>query len=328
MTLRLPASRSPVELARAVRREAEVRPRAWATERALRRAGKTGGHVLLGPWLGEIGYELLYWIPFLRHALRAAGVEPEQATVLTRGGAGLWYRDLAAHELDVHELVPQDGFLPRLEERRARAEDAKQLLDDAFDRELVAAARERLGDFAVVHPSFMWARLRSLWFHAAPLDDVLPLLDFRRLAVERLPGLPADYIAVKAYFNECLPDSPSNRAEVGALVERLAAESDVVLLSTGLALDDHEEWSAASGRVHRIDRLVRPIDNLAVQSRAIAGAHRLVATYGGFSYLGPLLGVPTVTVHESEASVPVHLDLLRAAFPDASYVRRRIGETM
>src|SRR6266545_2052896 len=94
---------TPREVASAVRREVDIRSRAAAAERALRAAARTGRPLLLGPFLGEIGYELEYWIPFLRRLLHEHGVAPEQATVMTRGGAALWYRDFAARELDVLE---------------------------------------------------------------------------------------------------------------------------------------------------------------------------------------------------------------------------------
>ena len=78
-----------------------MRSRAVLAGRTLRAAGAHDRAVLLGPFVGEIGYELEYWIPFLRRELRRHGIEREQATVLTRGGAALWYRDFAAHAVDV-----------------------------------------------------------------------------------------------------------------------------------------------------------------------------------------------------------------------------------
>src|SRR5262245_51420381 len=98
-------ARSTREVASAVRREVDVRSRAFATERALRRAARSGTQLLLGPFLGEIGYELEYWIPFLRRELRSYRIPPEQATVMTRGGAALWYGDFASNALDVLELL-------------------------------------------------------------------------------------------------------------------------------------------------------------------------------------------------------------------------------
>lgn len=316
-------------MASAVRRELDVRNRVAATDRALRAAGRDGRRVLAGPFIGEIGYELEYWIPFLRRELHRHGIEPEQVTVMTRGGAALWYRDFAVHALDVLELMTPAEYLPRLEARRERARDLKQLRVDRFDRELVALAHERLGDdLTVLHPGLMFARLRGLWFKGQPIEQLWPQLEYRRFDVEPSPmsGIPDDYIAVKAYFNEVLPATGENRTFIRAALERLVERVDVVLLSTGLLVDDHEEWAAAHERIHPIEHLLRPEDNLAVQTRIIAGARGLVATYGGFSYLGPCLGIPTLTVYDVEQTVPVHLEILRRAFPDADYRRVRSEE--
>jgi hypothetical protein len=318
-------SRHPVS---AIWREAQVRSSAARTERSLAHAGRNGGHVLLGPFVGEIGYELEYWIPFLRRELHRHGIGRDQATVMTRGGAALWYRDFAAHGLDVLELLTAQDYLPRLEERRAEAGDLKQLRWERFDRELVTLARRRLGDMTVVHPGYMFTRLRGLWFKGEPLSGLWPRVEYRRIDAEpwSAGGIPTDYVAVKAYFNEVLPATEANRAFFRAAIERLAEKVEVVLLSTGLLVDDHEEWATAHDRVHPIEHLLRPEDNLAVQTRIVAGARGLVATYGGFSYLGPFLGVPALTVFEVEQTVPVHLEVLRRALPDADYRRVRVGD--
>ena len=315
-------------LASAAARELDVRSRSHLAERSLRRAARTGEPLLLGPFLGEIGYELEYWIPFIRRELHRHRISAQQATVMTRGGAALWYRDFADGELDILGLMPPERYLPALEARRARAGDLKQLRVDPFDRKLVALAEQRLGRLTAVHPGLMYERLRGLWFKDVPLDQLWPRLEYRQLAVQPDPTLaPAeDYVAVKLYFNECLSPTAENRAFFRRTVERLAEETDVVLLSTGLLVDDHEEWTTVHPRVHAVEDRLRPEDNLAVQTRLIAGARGLVATYGGFSYLGPLLGVPTVTFHEIEQTVPLHLEVIRRALPDAVYERARVGD--
>jgi hypothetical protein len=309
-------------------RELDVHSRSHLTERSLRRAARRDEPLLLGPFLGEIGYELEYWIPFIRRELHRHEIPPQQATVMTRGGAALWYRDFAAGELDILELMPPERYLPALEARRSRAGDLKQLRVDRFDRELVALAEQRLGRLTAVHPSLMYERLRGLWFKDVPLDRLWPRLEYRPLAVEPDPTLAPseDYMAVKLYFNECLTPTTENRAFFRRTVERLAEETDVVLLSTGLLVDDHEEWTTAHPRVHAVEDRLRPENNLAVQTRLIAGARGLVATYGGFSYLGPLLGVPAVTFYEVEQTVPLHLEVIRRAAPGAVYERARAGD--
>jgi hypothetical protein len=321
-------ARTPREVAAAIRREVDIRSRAVGTERALRAAARTGTPLLLGPFLGEIGYELEYWIPFLRRLLREHRIAPEQATVMSRGGAALWYRDFAAHDLDVLQLLSPEEYLPRLEERRRQAGDLKQLRVGRFDQELVELAVERLGELTLVHPGLMFTRLRGLWFKDEPIETLWPQVEYRRFDVEpALPrGLPVEYVAVKAYFNEVLPATADSREFLRAMIERLIETTDVVLLSTGLAVDDHEEWATRSDRVHSIEHLLRPEDNLAVQTRLIAGARALVATYGGFSYLGAFLGVPTLTYLEVEQTVPIHLEVLQQGLPDADYTQVRVGD--
>ena len=46
--------------------------------------------LIVGPWTGEVGYELLYWIPFVRWALTACRVSPERVIVVSRGGTASW----------------------------------------------------------------------------------------------------------------------------------------------------------------------------------------------------------------------------------------------
>ena len=312
----------------AVERELVVRTSAARAVRALDRAARTGGRIVAGPFLGEVGFELEYWIPFLRRELRRRGIERERAVVITRGGAGLWYEDFAAGAVDLFELLPPESYVEGLEARRARARDLKQLRSDRFDRELIRLALARTGPATVVHPSLMFARLRGLWFQGVPPEELWHLLEFRPLEVDPagLPGIPERFVAVKAYFNECLPPTEENRLFFRRMVERLVERVDVVLLSTGLVVDDHEEWATRHERVHSIEHLLRPEDNLAVQTRLISRAAGLVSTYGGFSYLGALLGVPTLTFTQFDQTVPVHLDVLRRAFPRADYTQSPVGD--
>lgn len=311
--------RSPRRLAVGLERELAVRSRTTVAELALRRAARSGRRILVGPFLGEVGYELLYWVPFVRRALHRLGVEPGQVTTLTRGGAGSWYSDFAESHVELFDVAEPGDLVARISARRRRARDAKQLRGDSLDRELVRLARERIGPATLFHPSVMFDRLRGLWFRDAPLSDILPQLEFRTLSPPRPPvGLPDEYVAVKLYASDCFPDEPAVRERARSLVERLAGESSVVLLTTGLRLDDHDEWADVPD-VHRIDSLVTSQDNLAVQTAVVAGSRRLVSTYGGFSYLGPLLGVPTLAVHARTNFHPAHLDLARAAFAGTRY---------
>ncbi len=323
---RLVRTGSPRAVARSVEREL-VRRRAFT---AFERAAREGRHLLAGPFLGEVGYELLYWIPYLRRLLRGQRVPPERVTVLTRGGAAVWYGGIAADGVELLDLVPPGEYLDVLLARRSRERHAKQLTIDELDRTLLARAAGRLAQpVTAVHPLLMYGELRFVWEGLAAPERVLELADYHPL--ELTPGslphdVPSDYVAVKLYFSDSLPDDANTRARASALVDALAQESDVVVLTSGVQLDEHAEWTSAGGRIYDASRWLEPRTNLDVQTRLIANARAFVSTYGGFSYLGPMLNVPTVAVRVHDEYNPVHLSVMRAAFPHARYELAPLGD--
>jgi hypothetical protein len=315
---RLVRTGSPRVVARAAHRELVWRRH----EAAFRRAAREGQRLLVGPFLGEVGFELLYWIPVLRRMLAEQGVDRERVTVLTRGGAGAWYGDVAAASLDVLELVPAEGYLDELVSRRRREGNTKQFFPDRLDRELERRALERVGDAAVVHPLLMYSRMRFVLEGLQPPEAATRIGDYRPLTAEGRPlppGCPSDYVAVKLYFSDPFPDDGASRELAAGELARLAEDSDVVVLTSGVQLDEHREWIPDGVRIHDSSAWVRPEDNLAVQTSLVERARALVSTYGGFSYLGPMLGVPTRALYTRDAFQRVHLDVLRAAYPDAAY---------
>ena len=288
----------------------------------MARAAGEGRHLLAGPFLGEVGYELLYWLPVLRRVLREHGVERERVTVLTRGGAGAWYRDVAGRSVEILDLIPPDRYVDALVARRRRVGDAKQFFPDPFDSMLSRRALDRIGDAAVVHPLLMFSRMRFVLEGLQPPDEAPALADYALLDLDDrgLPaGCPTDYVAVKLYFSEPFPDDERARGLAAQVLERLAQENEVVVLTSGRQLDEHREWVPAGPRIHDSSAWVSPEDNLAVQTAIVSRARALVSTYGGFSYLGPMLGVPTLALQTHEPFSTVHLAVLRAAFPDADY---------
>ena len=172
----------------------------------------------------------------------------------------------------------------------------------------------------MIHPLVMYSRMRFVLELMQPVEAVTRIGEYRELLLEdrRLPpGCPADYVAVKLYFSDSFPDDEASRALAARVLGELAERTDVVVLTSGRQLDEHREWVPEGARIHDSSSWVTPQDNLAVQTAVVAGARELVATYGGFSYLGPMLGVPTRALWTQEAFQRVHLDVLRAAYPDA-----------
>ena len=60
-------------------------------KRTLASEADRPGPLIVGPWTSEVGYEALYWLPFLAWAADWYGVAAERVVALSRGGTDLWY---------------------------------------------------------------------------------------------------------------------------------------------------------------------------------------------------------------------------------------------
>jgi len=282
----------------------------------LERLRTSSRSILVGPWSGEVGFELLYWIPFVTWALEHIEAAPERLVILSRGGPESWYAHLGGRYADVLSFVDVDRF------RTYTTEHKKQRSMGAFDREMVRAAIAKmgLGQPMLLHPGLMYRLFTPYWKQKATVLRIEAYTQYRRIARPALPELkarlPEDYVAVRFYFSSCFPDTPENRAFAEHVVRGLAETSNVVLLNTPFRVDDHADYGAGrSPRVHTVDDLMTPSRNLDVQTAVIAGARAFVGTYGGYSYLAPLCGVPSLAFYSRrEEFFAHHLQLADRVF--------------
>ena len=282
----------------------------------LRVVGRSTTPLIVGPWSSEVGFELLYWIPFLRWASREHGLDPARIIAVSRGGASRWYADVASRFVDVFEFVSPDEYRDRINERVRVSGQQKQFEVGEFDRVLVDRVRENLGahNAHVLHPSVMYNLFRRYWNEKAPVGILTSHTSYSPLPDPgpldpNLP-LPNEFVAVRFYFRPSFPDTPENREFATEVVRRLARRQPVIMLNTGFQVDDHEDLDSLSEvDVYRVDEWMTPTNNLTLQSQIISRATAFVGTYGGLSYLGPYYKVPTMTFYsESEELVPAHVD--------------------
>jgi hypothetical protein len=181
--------------------------------------------VIVGPWTGEVGFELIYWIPFVRWVVTTYQIPPERLWVVSRGGTSAWYGGLASHYVDAFEFFSPHEF-------RAATEDAKkQRRVGAFDAELVkrVTTARGLGRPDLLHPGMMYRLFMPYWKDLATIARVERHAVYARVAAEQdevLSTLPAAYVAVRFYFSECFPDTPSNRAFVTSTVARISRAAE------------------------------------------------------------------------------------------------------
>jgi hypothetical protein len=295
------------------------------TKEALTRIARSGKPILVGPWLSETGFELLYWIPFLNWAKSYGNFRDDRLTVVSRGGCSTWYRHMTTSYRDVFEFYAPDEFRARNDQRILQQGGLQKHVEIAdFDQEIIDRVKHAQGlrDVEVLHPSLMYKLFRIFWRLQASVGLVQGFTVHKRIDKPELGSLaavlPSDYIAVKFYTNNSFPDTAQNRAFIASYLNQLSATGDVVLLNTGVRFDDHDDFQPANRvRIHTVEHLMEPHTNLDVQTRIIAHARAFVGTYGGFSYLAPLLGVNALAFFSDASGFRIdHLEIAKRVFTD------------
>ncbi len=288
----------------------------------IKRISKSKRPIIVGPWLSEVGFELLYWIPFLNWAVENYNIDRKRIIVISRGGAKAWYDGIYEHYIDIFDFFSQEEFKTKNQKRIDITGSQKHNIISKFDREIVEIAKRNLNinKFDWFHPSLMYQMFRLYWRRKAPISLIEKHTMYRKFDRDVLQcndiDLPESYIAVKFYFSQCFPDTPENRRAVSELLKALSMNTNIVLLSTDIDIDDHSDYNTEnSERIHTIKDKMTLSNNLEIQTKVIANATAFFGTYGGFSYLAPFYGVPSVAFYSNEEKfLPVHLDVAFRAF--------------
>jgi hypothetical protein len=297
-----------------------------SARRALRTAAAGSGPILVGPWLSEVGYEVLYWVPFVRWFTRQYDVDPDRVVAVSRGGVAPWYGGIASRYVEQFDLFTPQEFAARNAARRGDA-DQKQLALARFDEEILSRARTRLGigRASVCHPSTMFLLMRQFWLGNDSLQSVLEYTDYEPIAARaqvELPKLPDRFIAMKFYTGRALMDTPEHRERLRVLVERLGRHLPIVALNTNLSLDEHADYVFQDvPGVITLDGWMTPQNNLAVQTEVIRRATRFVGTCGSLAWLAPMLGTDTLAVYADDHFLTPHLYAGRHAYASMDAAR-------
>jgi hypothetical protein len=325
---RLQSAHKPI--VRRMRREERAREHAAfrhevaEVEREIAALAAGRGPIVVGPWLAEVGYEVLYWIPFLRWLVDAHGISRERVIAVSRGGLEAMYDELAGRYVDIFDLMTPQELAAANAHRQAQHEGGgrKQTGASALEADLVARVTGRLSvpDARVCSPALLFRMFRNVWHGNLPVDVFSTHTRYVRkpLVLPPVPGMPDDFIAVKLYAGPALTTAESTRAAVRTLVEQAARVAPVVLLETELGLDEHRDFDLRGiPNVSTAAALMQPRTNLGVQLSLITRAQFFIGTCGGLAWVAPFIGVPTVAVYDTDAMLAPHLLLARRAGHDA-----------
>jgi hypothetical protein len=319
----------------------------WQVEREIAAVARGRRPIVAGPWLSEVGFEVLYWLPFLRWFEDRYRVDPERVIAISRGGVADWYARVASRYVEIFDHLSPEEFSHRNRERHQREESGgqKQTTIGPLDEQLNAAARAATGvrDAAICHPSLMYRLFSRFWYGNRALDLVASHTRFvaavrggdgamvrtcdDAAVPDRPPapaqlGLPERYIAAKFYSGAALPGTAEARGALRELVRAAAARMPVVMLDTGMRTDEHQDYLFRDiPNVTSLRDRLTPSTNLGVQTAAIAGAQGFIGTCGSLAWLAPLIGVNTLAVYSEERFLVSHIFFAAQAFRQAGAAR-------
>lgn len=308
------------------------------TERQIQRLARSPkDKIIVGPWLSEVGFELLYWIPFLNWVRTYRDFDPERLVVVSRGGVSHWYKTVTDNYFDILDFMTPDDYSRFNEERMAQGKQKQRAMSE-FDRDILRITKQVLKqkDVEILHPATMYNLFMPYWKRRATIDLVErfavfckhPKIDCSDIE----DRLPESYIAARFYFNDSFPDTEQNRVFIAQLLGRLTRHHDVVLLNPGFAMDDHTDFSVEDlERVHTVGDLMTPSTNLEVQTKIISRAKAYIGTYGGLSYLPPFYGVSSLALYSHrQGFLYHHLELANRVFmcmDDATFTAIDVRDT-
>lgn len=286
--------------------------------------------IIIGPWTSEVGFEVLYWVPFIRYYLSVNNINPSRVTVLSRGGAGLWYQGCYRQYIEIFDLITAKEFKMGNDSHIQQTKMQKQMSISEFDRELIhkAGLTDDLEKGFWLHPRYMYQMFTRYWTGKHPpfLVDRFSVHEHRQKP--ELPKginlIPGNFIAVKFYFSDSFPDNDNNRVSIANILNTLARAHKVVLMNTCLFIDDHSEYIYNSNNIIDLSESIILRENLDLQTRILANSKFFIGTYGGFSYIPPYYGVPSYAFYSDENGFSrKHLDVAIKAFQNINNSRNQ-----
>ena len=289
----------------------------WQVEAEVERILARGRRIVAGPWLSEVGFEALYWVPFLRWVKAAFNLDPARVVAVSRGGVASWYAGVADRYVEIWDVMDPGEFA----RKNAARGVTKHYERSPLDEEILAGVARQIGtsDFDVVHPGLMYRLFTLYWSGQRAMGFVDAHARFEPVPAPALIDprlLPSEYVAVKFYAARSLPDTPAVRDWMRRTVAALAEQAPVVLLDTGLVLeDDHSDYAfAGSGQIISAKPWLTPQNNLGAQTQIVAGARAFVGTCGSLAWLAPRLGIDTSALYVNPEWLHAHLPVAMRAY--------------
>lgn len=278
-------------------------------------------YLIVGPWVSELGFELLYWIPFIRRYISDLKKSPDRVVVVSRGGTDALYSDVCREYVEIFDYMDEVSFKKNFDEHVKEFGGQKHLNIRPYESILIERIkndRPYLKGAAVLHPSVMYRSFQGYWSRRLPARFIRDFSQFNLISREELRQ-PKASVAASAplfvcyfYDSDAFSLSSENKVILSRCLSILARSFKVILIEKMFDIDDHfcdSGWVPQSQNIEVVT-LECPRTSVNDLVTLICKANFFVTIYGGCSYLGLFYGVKTFALFTNLGRiVPVHLDL-------------------
>ncbi len=260
-----------------------------------RHVAATTRPIMIGPWTSEVGFEALYWLPFLHWWREKYKIASARLVVIGRGGSAVWYQ--AGGTADLFDHIGVKDVRTNTWMRAKDTGSVKQTAVAPWESHICGLVAGSLGvpKYHLLHPSMMYRMLEPWWTDQRSIKYLHTHTRYAHIPPPPLPpglDLPPAFTAVRFYARPTFQPDEGTLGWVQKLAERLGETQPVILLHPGGHYDDHVDLvKAVPGKVFALP-VLPPAENVAVLSAVLARASCFVGTYGGFAQLALRMGIP------------------------------------
>ena len=266
--------------------------------------------VIFGPWLGEVGPELQYWIPFIRQ-LKKDFFRHKKTVVISRGAVQSWYGDFADNYLELFNHLTLEQYRELREKVVKTTGLEKQLYESSAEKQIIKSIclKKEFPDAYIIYPSMMWQVVWPWSEGKISLENLVSQLTFEKIKpdvnigrfVDEL-GLPEKFAVMKFYASSLFPKNKANSLFIRNLLAKLVKRSAVVVLNNK-SVDNHPVFDISAGkRITILERNFPVESNLGIQTEIIRRSSCFYGTNGGFNVIPALVGRPAVAFFSTPLS--------------------------
>ena len=264
-------------------------------EYRFRRMAHSKAPIFVGPWRSEVGFETLYWLPWVSAWCERYKVPKERLIAISRGGAGVWYG--TPQRLDLYDYAPVSRVRQAMLSDAAQSGSVKQQQITDWETAQLKVFAEHLGirRYHVLHPSAMYRALTPWWEGHMSWQELVPQLAFEPIPMAPVPldiALPQQFVAVSFYARHTWPLTDELHTWVAQLVDGIAKHVPVVVLESGVHTDEHVPFPLHGPNILNLSMSMTVTNHLAVQAAVLAKSQCFIGTYGGMMQLAVRLKKP------------------------------------